>query len=80
MKDCGSRSWIGEEGISSRDHTGQGEERTEAYTGGFQLKEATGECWIVWRFPYRFFHTHLWVTVETVMDIHGSQKGKSHIP
>jgi hypothetical protein len=35
-KDCGSRSWIGEEGPSSRDHTGQGEERTEAYTGGFQ--------------------------------------------
>jgi hypothetical protein len=29
-------SWIGEEGLSSRDHTGQGEERTEAYTGGFQ--------------------------------------------
>jgi hypothetical protein len=36
MKDYGSRSWIGEEGPSSRDHTGQGEERTEAYAGGFQ--------------------------------------------
>jgi hypothetical protein len=55
MKDCGSRSWIGEEGPSSRDHTGQGEERTKAYTGGFQQKEATGECWIVRSFSYRFF-------------------------
>jgi hypothetical protein len=53
-KDCGSRSWIGEEGPSSRDHTGQGEERTEAYTGGFQQKEATGECWSIQSFPYKF--------------------------
>ena len=35
-KDYGSRYWIGEEGPSSRDHTGQEEERTEAYVGGFQ--------------------------------------------
>jgi hypothetical protein len=30
MKDCDSRSWIGGEGISSRGHTCQGEERAEA--------------------------------------------------
>jgi hypothetical protein len=36
MKDCGSISWIGEEGPSSIDHTGQGEERIEVYVGGFQ--------------------------------------------
>jgi hypothetical protein len=30
-KDDDSRSWIGEEGPSSRDHTGQGEERTKSY-------------------------------------------------
>jgi hypothetical protein len=35
MKDYGSIYWIGEEGNSYRDHTGQGEERIEAYKGGF---------------------------------------------
>jgi hypothetical protein len=69
MKDCGSRSWIGEEGPSSRDHTGQGEERTEAYTGGFQQKEAIGESWNCTEFSVQVFRTHLWVTEETVMDI-----------
>jgi hypothetical protein len=37
MKDYDLRSWIGGEGISSRDHTGQGQERAEATTCGFKL-------------------------------------------
>jgi hypothetical protein len=90
-KDCGSRSWIGEEGPSSRDHTGQGEERTKAYTGGFQQKEATRECWSVQELSIQVFHTHPWghrgdshrhpwVTVGKVMDIHGSQKRQVMMP
>jgi hypothetical protein len=63
MTDNGLRYWIGEEGLSSRDHPTQGEERTHAYTGGFWLKESIGECWIVWIFLYRFFFTHMWVIV-----------------
>ena len=33
-KEFDSIYWIGGEGISSRDHTGQGEERVEAVVGG----------------------------------------------
>jgi hypothetical protein len=52
MKDCDSRrSWIGGEVISSRDHTGQGEERAEATTSGFQLIEARGKGSTIWSFP-----------------------------
>jgi hypothetical protein len=35
MKENGSISWIGEEGDSSGDYAGQGEERTKAYIGWF---------------------------------------------
>jgi len=34
-KECDSRYWIGGEGIPSRDHTGQGEEKAEAVADGF---------------------------------------------
>jgi hypothetical protein len=35
VKDCDSIAWIGGEGISSRDHIGQGEERAKVAAGGF---------------------------------------------
>ena len=55
MKDCGSRSWIGEEGPSSRDHTGQGEERIKAYAGGFQQKKDIGKSQIVRSLSYEIY-------------------------
>jgi hypothetical protein len=43
MKEYGSISWIGEEGISSKDHTYEGKERIKPYAGGFQQKKAIGK-------------------------------------
>jgi hypothetical protein len=52
MKDCDSISWIGGEGFPSRYHIGQGEERAEVATCGFQLIEARGKSCTIHKFPY----------------------------
>jgi hypothetical protein len=44
MKNCNSRYLIGGEGIPSRDHIGQGEERENETTCGFKLAESGGKC------------------------------------
>jgi len=59
MKDHVSISWIGEEIPSSRDHIGQGEERTKSYTGGVQQKKATGKSQTAWIVSYELsVHMH----------------------
>jgi hypothetical protein len=55
MKDCDSRSWIGGEGLPSRDHTCQGEERSEEATSGFHLIEARGKGSIIRSMLYNIF-------------------------
>jgi hypothetical protein len=68
------------EGLPSRDHTGQGEERAEATAGGFQRIEATGKGCVIRKCSYEFFRTCMWFTVETVTYICGSQEGESRTP
>jgi hypothetical protein len=65
MKDCDSRSWIGGEGLPSRDQVK--EKREQRNTGGFQSEEATGECHVIQSFSYRFF-----------VHVHGFQWRQSH--
>jgi hypothetical protein len=73
MKDSDSRSWIGGEGIPSRDHTSQGEERAEVVVGGFQRIEVRGKCSVV-----RVFCTCTWVSVETTTYVHRFTEAESH--
>jgi hypothetical protein len=55
VNDFDSRYWIDGEGISSRDHTDQGEETTKETIVGFQLIEARGKSYVVQRLSYNIF-------------------------
>jgi len=44
MKYCDSISSIGGEGIPSRDHTREGEQRAEETTCGFKMTKSRGKC------------------------------------
>jgi hypothetical protein len=80
---------IGGEGLSSRGHTGQGGEREEVATGGFQRTEPEGRAesykLVIQGFPYTSMglsldsHGYPWVREGKVMDVHGSEKGKSQM-
>jgi hypothetical protein len=79
MKDCDSRSLIGGEGLPSRDHTCQGEERSEEAASWFHLIEARGKGSIIQSMSYNIsecVHGLHWIHVC----IHRFAEGKACTP
>jgi hypothetical protein len=72
MKDCDSRSWIGGEGLPSRDQVK--EKREQRQRGWFLVRGSHREICV------QVFCTCMWVTVETIAYICKSQEDELHTP